>query len=261
MTKTNIRKRAISILLILMVMLTMTPMTASAASGDGTAGNSRVVTTYEAWKAAMMQSGETYIKLGADIDTSTMNGGYGLGTDDWVRVQANIHLNLNGHKLTLLKSKLSNNHPASFIVVTSGNLIIEDTVGSGEIVGVHKATRDTMDMILVSNGAKLTLNSGKLALTMDEADKTANGSSTIKSMGTVEINGGTVAISCKGSRDERGTNLEAQEFALLTYGNAVINGGTFDGRVLLEAVAKDSGAADNVITGGDFKKSILLGLL
>ena len=31
MTKTNIRKRAISILLILMVMLTMTPMTASAA--------------------------------------------------------------------------------------------------------------------------------------------------------------------------------------------------------------------------------------
>ena len=33
MTKTNIRKRVISILLILMVMLTMTPMTASAADG------------------------------------------------------------------------------------------------------------------------------------------------------------------------------------------------------------------------------------
>ena len=253
------RKRMTSLLLTLVMLLSLVPamgVTALAASGAGTAGDPRVVTTYEEWKAAMQQSGETYIKLGNDIDTSTMNHGYGLGADDWVLVQANIHLNLNGHKLTLMKSKLSNNHPASFIVVTSGNLIIEDTGSGGEIVGVHKATRDTMDMILVSNGAKLTLNSGKLALTMDEADRTANGSSTIKSMGTVEINDGTVAISCKGSRDERGTNLEAQEFALLIYGNAVINGGTFDGRVLLTAVAKAPGVADNVITGGDFKKSI-----
>ena len=253
------KKRITSLLLTLVMLLSLVPamgVTALAASGAGTAGDPRVVTTYEEWKAAMQQSGETYIKLGNDIDTSTMNHGYGLGADDWVLVQANIHLNLNGHKLTLMKSKLSNNHPASFIVVTSGNLIIEDTGSGGEIVGVHKATRDTMDMILVSNGAKLTLNSGKLALTMDEADRTANGSSTIKSMGTVEINDGTVAISCKGSRDERGTNLEAQEFALLIYGNAVINGGTFDGRVLLTAVAKAPGVADNVITGGDFKKSI-----
>ena len=48
-----------------------------------------------------------YIKLGADIDTSTLNGGFGLGPIDWVRVQSDIHLDLNGHKLTLLKSKMS----------------------------------------------------------------------------------------------------------------------------------------------------------
>ena len=38
----------------------------------------------------------------------------------------------------------------------------------------------------------------------------------------------------------------------------MIKDGTFDGRVVLKAVAKASGVADNVITGGDFKKSIYI---
>ena len=105
MTKTNTRSRIVSILLVLMMLLTMVPITAvtaSAAEPEWT-----TVNTYEEWKAAMEQSGETYIKLGADIDTSTLNGGFGLGPIDWVRVQSDIHLDLNGHKLTLLKSKMS----------------------------------------------------------------------------------------------------------------------------------------------------------
>ena len=261
MTKTNIRKRAISILLILMVMLTMTPMTASAAaSGDGTAGNPRVVTTYEDWKAAMQQSSETYIKLGADIDTSTMNSGFGLGADEWIRVQANIHLDLNGYKLTLLKSKISSGS-IYFIRVMTDSLTIEDSKGGGEIVGLHEVTDRYMQLIAVDKDAKLTLNSGKLYLKINDHSRMPN--ATIYFGGTVEINGGTVSISKYGERDEVGSYITQQNYALeamnsSTGGNAVIKGGTLDGRVLLKAVAKGSGVADNVITGGDFKKSIYI---
>ena len=68
MTKTNIRKRAISILLILMVMLTMTPMTASAADGFVE------VSTYEQLKNEV-DKGEAKVKLVANIDTTNENGG------------------------------------------------------------------------------------------------------------------------------------------------------------------------------------------
>ena len=76
------RKRITSLLLTLVMLLSLVPamgVTALAASGDGTEGNPHVVNTYEEWKAAMQQSGEFYIKLGNNIDTSTMNGGFGLG--------------------------------------------------------------------------------------------------------------------------------------------------------------------------------------
>ena len=96
------RSKLISMLLTLVMTLSLVPamgVTASAATtGAGTAGNPLVVSTYDEWKAAMQQSGETYIKLGDDIDTSTMNGGYGLGSADAVRVYGNIHLDLNGKK-------------------------------------------------------------------------------------------------------------------------------------------------------------------
>ena len=254
MTKTNIRKRAISILLILMVMLTMTPMTALAASGDGTEGNPLMVSNYEDWKAAMQQSGETYIKLGADIDTSTMNSGFGLGSSEDVRVQAKIHLDLNGKKLTLKKSIIEDGGEIQFIRLIAGELIIKDSVGSGEIVGVNKVTLRYMRLIDVLDVAKLTLNSGKLHLEVN--DNTVSGNETIMSTGTVEINGGTVAISLPDGRNERGSHVDDTDCALRSSGEAVINGGTFDGRVVLEAVAKASGVADNVITGGDFKQSI-----
>lgn len=120
------RKRITSLLLTLVMLLSLVPamgVTASAAaSGNGTEESPFVVTTFEDWKAAMQQSGETYIKLGADIDTSTMNSGFGLGPNDWVRVQADIHLDLNGHKLTLLKTRIDGNSgdQICFIMVSGG---------------------------------------------------------------------------------------------------------------------------------------------
>ena len=59
MTKTNIRKRASSILLILMVMLTMTPMTASAAES---AAAEKIVNTFEELQTAV-NGGQTSIRL------------------------------------------------------------------------------------------------------------------------------------------------------------------------------------------------------
>ena len=252
------RKRMTSLLLTLVMLLSLVPamgVTASAAaSGNGTQGNPFVVTTYEDWKAAMQQSGETYIKLGADIDTSTLNSGYGLGSSEEVRVRASIHLDLNGKKLTLKKSMIDSGGKIHFINVIMGSLTIEDSQSGGEIFGVNKVTRRYMRLIDVIDGAKLTLNSGKLHLEVNADADSYN--ATIMSTGTVEINSGTVAISLPDGLNERGARVAYTDCALRSSGEAVINGGIFDGRVVLEAVAKAPGVADNVITGGDFKQSI-----
>ena len=189
-----------------------------------------------------------------------MNGGFGLGADEWIRVQANIHLDLNGYKLTLLKSKISS-VSVYFIRVMTDSLTIEDSRGGGEIVGLHEVTDRYVQLIEVDKDAKLTLNSGKLYLKINDRSRMPN--ATIYFGGTVEINGGTVSISKYGERDETESSITQENYALeamnsSTGGNAVIKDGTLDGRVLLKAVAKASGVADNVITGGDFKKSIYI---
>ena len=250
-----------SLLLTLVMLLSLVPamgVTASAAaSGDGTTEwNPFVVTTYEDLKEKMELTGNKYIQLGADIDTSTMNSGFGLGSTDFVSAIGRSYLDLNGKKLTLKKSIIESGGEIQFIRVTAGELIIKDSVGGGEIVGVNKVMKRYMRLIDVLDGAKLTLNSGKLHLELNADADLAN--ATIWSTGTVEINGGTVAISCPNTWDERGSNLYNQDYALSSSGKAVINGGTLDGRVLLAVVAKASGVADNVITGGDFKKSIYI---
>ena len=254
------KKRITSLLLTLAMLLSLLPamgVTASAAaSGDGTKGNPYVVYTYDEWKEKMQQSGDKYIQLGADIDTSGENGGFGLGPTEFVSAIGRSYLDLNGKKLTLKKSIIEEGGAIQFIRLTAGELIISDSEGGGEIFGVNKVTMRYMRLIDVLDGAKLTLNSGKLHLEFN-ADAGA-GNATIESGGTVEINDGTVATSCPGGWDERVLYVYNQDCALNSSGKAVINGGTFDGRVVLKAVTKASGVADNVITGGDFKKSIYI---
>ena len=142
MTKTNTRSRIVSILLVLVMLLTMVPInavTASAATtGDGTKGNPFVVTTYEDWKEKMELPGDKYITLGADIDTSGMNSGFGLGPADFVSAIGRSHLDLNGKKLTLKKSIIDADGRIQFIRLTAGELTIEDSQGGGEIFGVNK---------------------------------------------------------------------------------------------------------------------------
>lgn len=254
------RKRITSLLLTLAMLLSLLPamgVTASAADGgNGTKENPYVVTTYKDLKEKMELTGDKYIQLGADIDTSGENSGYGLGSNEFVSAIGRSYLDLNGKKLTLKKSIIESGGANQFIRLTAGELIISDSKGSGEIFGVNKVTMRYMCLIDVVDGAKLTLNSGKLHLEFN-ADAGA-GNATIESSGTVEINGGTVATSCPGGWDERVPYVYNQDCALHSSGEAVIKDGTFDGRVVLKAVAKASGVADNVITGGDFKKSIYI---
>ena len=121
MTKTNIRKRVISILLILMVMLTMTPMTASAADGFVE------VSTYEQLQTAV-EKGDAKVKLVANIDTTNDNGGAGVTQKTALTFigDGNI-LDLNGHTL-----KLVSNTGAIFFEVLKG-LTIKDSGTGGRI--------------------------------------------------------------------------------------------------------------------------------
>ena len=133
MTKTNIRKRAISILLILMVMLTMTPMTASAAETWVT------VNSYAELQTAVKNKQE-YIKLGQDIDTKDFHySGGGLDIADWLTFEGQTcTLDLNGKTLSLM-TKIGS-MPTFIRVYYGSNLTIKDSQGGGQITGEFENT-------------------------------------------------------------------------------------------------------------------------
>ena len=176
MTKTNIRKRAISILLILMVMLTMTPMTASAADGFVE------VSTYEQLQTAV-EKGDAKVKLVANIDTTNDNGGAGVTQKTALTFigDGNI-LDLNGHTL-----KLVSNTGAIFFEVLKG-LTIKDSGTGGRIdfeYGSSVIYRTTAIHVAPSAGAKLTVESGTL-------NSTEDGITLIKCEGNLTIKGGKI---------------------------------------------------------------------
>ena len=244
-------------LLTLVMTLSLVPtmgVTASAAeNGSGTADDPYVVTTYEELQTAMQKAGGSYVRLDKDIDTTNMNDGNGIGRANQIVVNSNVSLDLHGHKVTLLKY---NTERSGLIDVRRGSLTIENSKGSGELNGKNMTTGTRLHLIECYDGAKVTVNSGKLTMWSAQTAQTAN--AVIKNSGTVEINGGTLVSSREGDRDERDFYLVNEEFAVNmgSGGSAVINGGTFDGRVLLFAHAKTAGKAGSVINGGDFKKSV-----
>ena len=229
-------------------------VTASAAeTGSGTADDPYVVTSYEELQTAMQKAGGGYVRLGANIDTTKMNAGYGIGENDQIIVNANVALDLNGYKVTLSKSKVGQ---PGFIDVRFGSLTIEDSKGGGELNGKNMTTASRMYLIYCYGDTEVTVNSGTLSMWSAQTATTAN--AVIRGVGTVEINGGTLAISNEKNYDEVDLYLNQQDFAveMTSNGSAVINGGTFKGRVLLYAHAKSAGKAGSVINGGDFEKSV-----
>ena len=246
-----------SLLLTLVMLLSLVPamgVTASAAAGgDGTKEHPYVVTTYEELQTAMQKAGGGYVQLSKDIDTTEMNDKNGIGRDNQIVVNSNVALDLNGCKVTLLKY---NTVRSGLIDVRHGSLTIDDSKGGGELNGKNMTTGTRMYLIECYDGAKVTVNSGTLSMWSAQTAQTAN--AVILGEGTVEINGGTLAISNQKNYDEVDMYLAQQDCAvkMTSDGSVVINGGTFDGRVLLYAHAKSESKAGSVINGGDFKKSV-----
>ena len=120
MTKTNTRSRIVSILLVLMMLLTMVPITAVTANAAGWT----TVNSFEDLKAAVKAKKE-YIKLGQDIDTSSLNEGNGLTISGFLSFEdKNFVLDLNGKTLNL---KSNFDSVQLFIQVADGSLTIKDS--------------------------------------------------------------------------------------------------------------------------------------
>ena len=246
MTKTNIRKRTISILLILMVMLTMTPMTASAADGFVE------VSTYEQLQTAV-EKGDAKVKLVANIDTTNENGGAGVTNQTALTFFGNNNiLDLNGHTL-----KLVSNTGTTFINVNK-NLTIKDSGTGGRIdfgYGPGIVTKTTAIHVADASTVNLTVESGTLS-------STKGGITLIESEGNLTINGGKFYAPY-----EEGSGGTYAIHTIHQYNDnakTIITGGEIDGVVLIQ---RDDSAATGTpnygdipvqIKGGTFKQAVLL---
>ncbi len=265
MTKTNIRKRAISILLILMVMLTMTPMTASAAETWET------VTTYDQFAAAMTADGQRNVKLGDDIDTATLNSGVGLL--DTLAVKGQKQLDLNGHTLRLFTQKSA---LGDLIEIKNSSLTLSDSSAdkNGRILGVTSGDADVL--INVWENGKFTMNSGKLEVEVYTGSiRGVLWRRTIDCHygGEVVINGGTLYVPPKTYEDSNAYTTQFFDefddlhngscgYTLIANNNSkvTITGGTFQGPVRMNASNSKWNKATSrvIITDGTFEKDVVL---
>ena len=273
MTKTNIRKRAISILLILMVMLTMTPMTASADGGFVE------VSTYAQLKDAV-DRGDAKVKLVANIDTTNENGGAGLTSTTNLTFKGGGHvLDLNGHTLKLVTSVKD----VHLIAVESQDMTIKDssTSGSGKIeMEFGENLINVQYPIYVSRMGSLTIDGGTFSSSFNFVNY-------IECYGSLTINGGTIVsnstkqvnlIKCEDAnltinggklqipdRNEHGISCGYAVYTENRFGDncqIVITGGEIDGKVAF--TRNDSSATGTPkynklpvkITGGVFKQKV-----
>ena len=254
MTKTNIRKRTISILLILMVMLTMTPMTASAAEPEWTTVNS-----YEELQTAVKAKKE-YIKLGQDIDTTNFHStGSGLEVEDWLTFEnQTCTLDLNGKTLTLMTRLLT---MGVFLRVYDGsNLTIKDSSSAktGAITGAFKnyiASDAGCCLFHVHGGSSLTLENGSFTVTSEPHESNADTVRAMDSNITIK-EGVTISHPGKFYPEHSYKVLDGNSYALRTDGKCkvIIDGGVFDGHVKLSGYQDTNGSVQ--INKGTFKKDV-----
>ena len=254
MTKTNIRKRAISILLILMVMLTMTPMTASAAETWVT------VNSYAELQTAVKNKQE-YIKLGQDIDTKDFHySGGGLDIADWLTFEGQTcTLDLNGKTLSLM-TKIGS-MPTFIRVYYGSNLTIKDSQGGGQITGEFENTGAGDRYLIHMNQSSLTLEGGTFRATAKPYGTNVNVIDYLESNVTIK-DGVTISQPEHYAYGGGASDLEGHGYALceqereFNYGDevshVVIDGGIFDGWVRLIGYPDTNGSVQ--INGGTFKK-------
>ena len=251
MTKTNTRSRIVSILLVLMMLLTMVPITAVTAN----AAEWTTVNTFDELKTAVKNKQE-YIKLGQDIDTSSLNEGNGLTISGFLSFEdKNFVLDLNGKTLNL---KSNFDSVQLFIQVADGSLTIKDSSSAqtGAITGLFGSIRGgtTCYLIFVGKNGSLTLEGGTFKA---EGKPYAFEVEVVRSLnGNVTIKNGAKLIQPEFADSGYALELDGGGYALRAEGKSkvIIEGGEFNGCVKLTGYQDTNGSVQ--INGGTFKKDV-----
>ena len=251
MTKTNTRSRIVSILLVLMMLLTMVPITAVTANAAGWT----TVNSFEDLKAAVKAKKE-YIKLGQNIDTSSLNEGNGLTISGFLSFEdKNFVLDLNGKTLNL---KSNFDSVQLFIQVADGSLTIKDSSSAktGAITGLFGSIRGGVPcyLIFVGKNGNLTLDGGTFSV---QGKPYAFEVEVVRSLnGNVTIKNGAKLIQPEFADSGYALELDGGGYALRAEGKSkvIIDGGEFDGCVKLTGYQDTNGSVQ--INGGTFKKDV-----
>ena len=254
MTKTNTRSRIVSILLVLMMLLTMVPITAvtaSAAEPEWTTVNS-----FEELHTAVNNK-QKNIKLGRDIDTSSLHDGLAMNTSDLLTFEnQDFVLDLNGKTLHL-EMKIAN---PCFIQVVRGSLTIQDnsTAKTGAITGLFGAVKGGWidHMIFVGKEGSLTLEGGTFSVKGVPFSHVLNAVCCINASVTIKDGVKLSQPEHLGHGYNNHSYLDGEGSALYTEGNnkVIIDGGEFDGYVNLSGYQDTNGSVQ--INGGTFKKGV-----
>ena len=253
------RKQITSLLLTLAMLLSLVPamgVTASAATGE-------TVNSFEELQAAV-NSGQTSIKLGKNIDTADCNHGIGLVKKDRLTFSdAQEHtLDLNGKTLTLTSNAVD---MLQFIEVFGySKLTIKDssTEKTGKISGTFNNNVSGQEAkIIYADRGNLILEAGTFTAASTQNKYNVIVIEYLESNVTVKSG---VTISQPEFYDGYASDLDGAGYALCeqqrkdndgtAVSHVVIDGGTFDGWVRLIGYQDTNGSVQ--INGGTFKKGV-----
>ena len=248
------RKRITSLLLTLVMLLSLVPamgVTASAAEWT-------TVYSFEELHTAVKNK-QQYIKLGRDIDTSSLHDGLAMNTSDLLDFKdQDFVLDLNGKTLHL-EMKIANPY---FIQVVSGSLTIKDssTAKTGAITGLFGAVKGGWidHLIFVGGNGSLTLEGGTFSVQGIPFSDVLN--AVYCKNGNVTIKDGVKLSQPEFSDSGYAFDLDGNGYALCaeldkgSTGKVIIEGGEFDGCVKLTGSQAENGSVQ--INGGTFKKDV-----
>lgn len=245
------RKRLMSILLCLVMLFSLVPaMGVTASAAEWTTVNS-----FEELQTAVKAKKE-YIKLGQDIDTSSLNNGVGMIAKDLLNFEGrNTVLDLAGYTLDL-QTRL--NDVYFFIHLAKGSLTIKDSspAKNGKISGFFGSTTGghLYRSISVAVNGSLTLEDGTFSVDGSYYPSTTN--TIYCSNGSVTVKKGVTISQPKFADGGYARDLDGEGYALLTKAKSkvIIEGGEFNGCVKLTGSQAENGSIQ--INGGTFKKDV-----